>query len=752
MPDESEYVFEDGAIKQYGCGSMGYEIEIDRELPVLRQEKSTHGKILKTIYRLDKCSRCNCPKDGSPVIEAEKVEAEDNWVDIDWSFDYWQVFRLKEGATRAQIKAQYIKLCRWFHSDKYAALMEEQKKAYDQVFKDVQKAYDVLKNDDAVQRYNQGVKNDMQFKCPGCDKAGRIRKKSVRSASSLRFFHSPDCAKAWNETNGYVGGGHNWEANPDGSPKFSAKKKPKEDDKKDKPKKICAGCNQEKWFSPHWWVSFDDTKAEGYCCSEVCLGAWLRNQGKPITECSRCHSVRKKHEWNRWAKSPDMPGMLFCSRDCLKEAWKSYKDSGLGNPGGGSNINQERADFIAKLESLTDWNLLSESEQNDFANQVKSSQPDQFDNILRKVQALIATKRSGGGGGDPLLPLKNEAIAEIEREMLKEPAVENSELEAGHQNWATEVKNAISESSINSLKAKVTADIKAKREAKKIPALQQKVIQQIKTELSHNPPVSSSELSYSNWERAINEATTESAIVNIRDHVLAEIKNKRAEKLEVNKIVELLVKAKQPENWNNYANLENILKQIKELRSSNAYAEKEVEIKEVEKRLLELDSNKFKETVSQSLDKQIKDNGLTENKLSKETKEAIAEAKKDPANETKRTKAEEGIAVDGATESLNNILAKVKKVVSKKDKQDLINEIMTFISRNKFSQKAYQKQKDKVKSALSELRGENKDQGQQPGKKPFPYLTLTICLIGAVLIGILALILYRKKRRNLVRW
>ena len=48
---------------------------------------------------------------------------------------------------------------------------------------------------------------------------------------------------------------------------------------------------------------------------------------------------------------------------------------------------------------------------------------------------------------------------------------------------------------------------------------------------------------------------------------------------------------------------------------------------------------------------------------------------------------------------------------------------------NKYSIKVYQKRKPEVEKALAQLRGE-KEQGKNtvPDKKPFPYLTLTICL------------------------
>jgi len=152
------------------------------------------------------------------------------------------------------------------------------------------------------------------------------------------------------------------------------------------------------------------------------------------------------------------------------------------------------------------------------------------------------------------------------------------------------------------------------------------------------------------------------------------------------------------------------------------------------------------------LDKQIKNNGLTESDLDSETKAAIEEAKKDPTNSQKKDKAEEGIAVCGANKDLNNILAKVKKVTTEKEKKELITKIMGFISKNKYSIKAYQKRKSEVEKALAQLRG-GKEQGENisPDKKPFPYLTLTICLVAVLGVVAVVFLIYKRRKRLVKR-
>jgi len=103
--------------------------------------------------------------------------------------------------------------------------------------------------------------------------------------------------------------------------------------------------------------------------------------------------------------------------------------------------------------------------------------------------------------------------------------------------------------------------------------------------------------------------------------------------------------------------LENILKQIKELRSSNVYQEKELEIQAIESRLRELDPSKYRKTSTDLLDQQVKNNGLTPSNMDNETQKAIVEAKADPTPE-KIAKAEDKIAQNGANNNFNDLLTK----------------------------------------------------------------------------------------------
>jgi len=157
--------------------------------------------------------------------------------------------------------------------------------------------------------------------------------------------------------------------------------------------------------------------------------------------------------------------------------------------------------------------------------------------------------------------------------------------------------------------------------------------------------------------------------------------------------------------------LENILNQIKKLRSTTAYQEKKSEIQAIEKRLQQLSPAKYRETVAKFLDQQIKDNGLTDDNMYDETKKAVEEAKQDPTNKEKKNKAEEKIAQNGTDNSLKDLLTEIHKEIikgnlTKKDKDRLIKKIVEFITtENKYRKKSHERYKHEVDTVLSILKG-----------------------------------------------
>jgi hypothetical protein len=137
---------------------------------------------------------------------------------------------------------------------------------------------------------------------------------------------------------------------------------------------------------------------------------------------------------------------------------------------------------------------LTEAEKKVFIDLINLGDPANFNNILS--QATDANKSKGGE--DKLKVLKNATVAELDGELVREPAIANSELEKTNQNWRTAIGNATKEEQIKSIRATVLADIARKRETKRLVNLRAEAIQQISTELSHEPEVKSGELDNQN--------------------------------------------------------------------------------------------------------------------------------------------------------------------------------------------------------------------------------------------------------------
>ncbi|CAI2162289.1 13556_t:CDS:2 [Funneliformis geosporum] len=346
-----------------------------------------------------------------------------------------------------------------------------------------------------------------------------------------------------------------------------------------------------------------------------------------------------------------------------------------------------------------------------------------------------------GGGTDILQADRDTAITGIENALNQNPPITNAELEVANQGWRNEIQNAPNGDTIQAIRNRVLLDITQKREVKNTNLTTRKntAIDEIKTKLSEKPKIENSELNPGNQDQIkhnvfadisqkrqikipliklraaamegdIVKAQSEGAINDIRERVLADIRNKRADKKD---------KAR-----------------LDKLFSTNAYQSQLAEIKTIENRLRELNPTKYRERTKQLLNQHIKNNKLSEEELDEEALRAIAEVEQDPSSE-KVNVAEEKIAVCGARKELKGILNKVDKIQNKQEKGALVNELLGFTNRNKFTEIAYHEKKSLIDNLISELtRGEVPNHHQNP---EFPWLkvigitaliTLPIILIG----------------------
>ncbi|MCE8159030.1 MAG: DnaJ domain-containing protein [Candidatus Moeniiplasma glomeromycotorum] len=814
-PTKEKYEHEGDNPKIYGCGSfMGFELDLPYKLPVLREERSAHGKILKTIYRLTKCPRCNCPQNGSPVIEAEEVEKEENIVDVDYSFDYFGVFGLETTATGADIKKQYIKLSRKYHTDK--AKNDEERRIFKIRFADIGKAYEVLKNEAARKRLINNC-NYMEFACPGCGLGGKKRSNCIKSNSSMRWFHSADCGKAWNKAQGYDVGVHTWtdggggggepKMPPNsnnkcagcGNPKppnsamlgwdkvhgylfcsdpctqnffrnlrqlytqginkltkltpeekaqfinqidtsipgnfdniYTQAKKTNADKSKNKyPKRKCAGCGKEKTFIPQYWHRWSERSKDDYSCTEQCLFDYYSKigtcpNGKKPRLCYYCGEVRKEYNSSDWRQEKGggtiLEGMFFCKEEHLKaQKEKMEKESGLGSSGGGSDsdfkkLKKKRQELVEDIVNLDGWDKLPDTVQNDFIAEVNRSQLNQLDDIWKRVQDAIRNYFQN---------LRDQYIQQIKA---------LDKLTKSEKSGFINLINTGNPDNFENVLAQAKDANQSKGEGDVLKVLKNTAIAEIEGELLKEPVIKNSELQSSNqnWKSAIQNADNEGQINSIKAQVLTDIAFQRQNK-----------------KINICQNLENVLEQIKKLRSSDSYSEEITEIKAIEARLQELDPTKFKKTSSDLLVKRMKDNGLTENDLDNQTKAAIEEVKKTPTSQNIE-KAEDGIEICGANKNLSNILNKVNQVTTSRNKKTLIDEILSFISKNKYNKTVYQNRKVEVEKALAQLRGE-KYQENTLSDKP-PYLAFALLLIGgSTAVAFFIFLIWKRKKKLVVR-
>jgi DnaJ domain len=489
-------------------------------------------------------------------------------------------------------------------------------------------------------------------------------------------------------------------------------------------------------------------------CRDVC---WVKKVTKNIKNslsyCPKCFESINGTPGGRGNKKVPRPG----GGNCPGEYCSGVREATSWRQGGSRNkwycescwgdiFGKKEDEYIQKIKAL---DKLTEEEKQDFISQIHNSPSSKFEHIWQQAKEKNDSRE---GGSKNLQSEIQKAIQEIEAELNKEPKITTEDDE-----WKIYIETSPTLAILQSRKQKVLDDIQEIREKKggnsNLTELRLRAIHLIKRELEKNS-ISNSELPNPNWEKDLNQARTKDAILNIQNQVLANIKNIKAVVEEKNLLQELLIQAQQEENWNNYQNLENILKQIKKLRSSNAYQEKVEEVRAIENRLRELNPTQFEETALNSLNQQVKDEGLNEGNMDEETKTALAVAKQNPTLEN-LAMAEEKVHQNGADNKIKDLVTqtwnKLKKGnLTNEEKKKLEREIITLLaSENKYQKQACQKHKHEINVLLAELRGEkSQNDTENPfWKKPLASL-LIISLLGILITGVL---IWRRNQRRIMR-
>ena len=77
--------------------------------------------------------------------------------------DYYEVLGVSKNATDAELKSAYKKMAIKYHPDRQVGKSDEEKKAAEEKFKEAAEAYDVLRDPQKRQQYDQYGFNGPQF-------------------------------------------------------------------------------------------------------------------------------------------------------------------------------------------------------------------------------------------------------------------------------------------------------------------------------------------------------------------------------------------------------------------------------------------------------------------------------------------------------------------------------------------------------------------------------------------------------------
>jgi len=606
---------------------------------------------------------------------------------------------------------------------------------------DIYTSYEVLTDEFLKDLYDRNnIRGRTTFQCTGCNVAIKEDEERYKSTKSFHFFCNQFCSQIWEADNDYTDNTHKYPQKKWTPPAPEGERR------------VCLQCSMERGFSRDLWKKHRETDPDDYyCCSDSCLEDLLTQIRRSFVKCARCHQVRTFKTRGPWEKHD---GEVYCSEKCYELKTKGTGAGGVGT-GDGSDILQAEKDAAVDeiTKALNQSPLVANDEletnnqswRNDIQNAGSAAN---ITTIKDRVLADIQAKRNAKGG-DPLKAQKNSAINTIKAKMAENPAVETTELESGNQTWENDINTATDEDQINAIKTKVLTDISAKRQGKsgtgvgsggggdstqKLDQLKQYAISAIETALNQDPPINSSELTNSNWKNDLNNASEETAITQLKDQLLAEIKIKRQEQSDEQQILALIARGEQQ---NDYSELAATIQELEKYRSrSAAYQKHGAKIDQLEAKLNKLDPEKYKEEIKSDLDQQIKNAGLSTEEIETETQQAIKEAISNPTPEKKKA-AKEAISQNEANVGLKKLLKQARTLKTKDEKQAMITQILTYFMKSSYCKKAKEKFAAEVQEVLTFLEGK-KENATSTFDNSFPWLKIVLPL---TLVSLFALIL-----------
>ncbi|MCE8167700.1 MAG: hypothetical protein I3273_03960 [Candidatus Moeniiplasma glomeromycotorum] len=509
------------------------------------------------------------------------------------------------------------------------------------------------------------------------------------------------------------------------------------------------------------WLKNDMPDGEFTNITPTPKSGLFRDSKKKYARCANCLRVSTEKEFMNdnlvgWKKSKSL-GML-CSQVCLDE--KKKKGSGPKNHPFQAEIDSAMAEITDELEKPPKISA-SELDSKYQTYQTKLKSFGFSHDILgfkNEVIADIRAKRAAksGDGGDTLARYKGDAIGAIDGALLIEPEVKLEELETTLQNFATQINTSTKKDQIDTIKSRVLANIEQVRKTKtqdqsqdtRLKNLRTEAINLIHQELKRQPTLSESDIGNQNWKKDLENASQENKIIEIRDNVLAEIKNKRASLKEELEVKELIRQGKEA---NNFETLSEIISKLSNYSSTKAYQVHQNEIDQLEVRLKNLNPAKYTEQTKKDLENQVQQENLSKKELDQDTIEAMKRAEQTGNPEDKKV-ATQKVRQNGAKVNLNKLIAKAVSVLanpktSQIEKNQLAAEIKKFVDKDDYKKKAYLKEKPRVDRLLAQLRGQS-SQNQPTSPKPKWPKVLGIGALIVVPVALVVGIIFHQRRIN----
>lgn len=337
---------------------------------------------------------------------------------------------------------------------------------------------------------------------------------------------------------------------------------------------------------------------------------------------------------------------------------------------------------------------------------------------------------------------------------LNKQAVKNTDLSPELQNYLVQASKFTKISELETHKDKIINDIKRivnnRDKNNQLFQLRDKTrsfIQQLLTE--YNFQNTKLDKSYHNWENQLEQCGSEEKIKLFQEKLEQEIKE-RVKEHAGEKIQNLLQEA---QNKNTYEELKTVLDELEKFRSTDIYIKNENKIKELNKKLSEINSNRFQDDKKEEVDEFLKKNGLKDSDLPEDLQKKFSDLKNKPnltfekVNET-TNETKDFVFKCEAKKKINDLLAQVKKVTSEEEKKHLAKKFADLKNGNKYERLVYSECEKIIQKYLREWGFIEEEIGKVKNNKFSRSAKIAICggVITATILIPIIIIKFRRRK------